>query len=80
MRVACVLITHLRTNAETRRKGEERGKRSEKRENSLHFSSSECLAAHSRGEALAQACTTASDAQLQEPSMLIVKRGGVCLC
>jgi len=76
MRVACVLITHLRAKAEMRRKGRERGKRSEKRENSLHSSSSERLAAHlGEEEALEQACATASDAQLQEPSTLIVKRG-----
>ena len=33
MRVACVLITHLRAKAEMRRNGEERGERREEREN-----------------------------------------------
>ena len=81
MRVGCVLITHLRTNAEMRRKAEERGKRSEKRENTLHSSSSECLAAHSGvEEALERACATAPDAQLREPSTLIMERGGLGAC
>ena len=60
MRVACVLITHLRAKAEMRRKGEERRERSEERGNSLHPSSPECLNPHSG---------------VEEPATLIVERG-----
>ena len=77
MRVACVLITHLRAKAEMRRKGEERGERSEERENSLDSLSSESVAARSGLQALSdRACAGAEEMRAEEPATLIVERGG----
>ena len=86
MRVACVLITHLRAKAEMRRQGEER-------EDILDSSSSESLAAQSGSqepsdqacasaqemrpeEPPAQACANAQQMRSHKPSTLIVERGG----
>ena len=109
MRVACVLITHLRAKAEMRRNGEERAERREERENgkgegrgerreerekSFDCSVSESVAPDAGSqEVLDQTCATASDARgegpaaqavasarqmrSQQPSTLIVERGGV---
>ncbi len=69
MRVACVLITHLRAKAEMRRKGEERGGRREARENGFGASHSEEFRPDAQlQEGLDQACTTASDARAEEPA------------
>ncbi len=69
MRVACVLITHLRAKAEMRRKGEERGERSEERENSLDSLSSESVAARSGLQALSdRACAGAEEMRAEEPA------------
>ena len=77
MRIACVLITHLRAKAEMRRQGEERVVRSEERENTFDSSSSESLATNSGSqEPCAQACANAQQMRSQQPSTLIVDRGG----
>ena len=69
MRIACVLITHLRAKAEMRRQGEERVERSEKRENTFDSSSSESLATHSGSqEPCAQACADAQEMRSHKPS------------
>ena len=70
MRIACVLITHLRAKAEMRRHNEER-------ENTFDSSSSESLATHSGSqEPCAQAVADAQEMRSQQPSTLIVDRGG----
>jgi len=77
MRVACVLITHLRAKAEMRRWGEERGMRSEERENSFHTSRSEDFRPDAQLQELSdRACADAEEMQSEEPSTLIVERGG----
>lgn len=68
MRVACVLITHLRAKAEMRRQGEERGERSEKRENTLDCSPSESLGSDSGSEEPSAALASARLMRSQEPS------------
>ena len=68
MRVACVLITHLRAKAEMRRHNEERVVRSEERENTFDSSSSESLAAQSGSqEPSDQACASAQEMRPEEP-------------
>lgn len=76
MRVACVLITHLRAKAEMRRQGEERGERSEKRENTLDCSPSESLGSDSGSEEPSAALANARQMRSQKASTLIVERGG----
>ena len=69
MRIACVLITHLRAKAEMRRHNEERVVRSEERENTFDSSSSESLATNSGSqEPCAQACANAQQMRSQKPS------------
>ena len=69
MRVACVLITHLRAKAEMRRQGEERGERSEERGNTLDCSPSESPGSDSGSEEpAAQACAGGEEAPAEEPA------------
>lgn len=86
MRVACVLITHLRAKAEMRREGEgeseERGERSEEGEDTFGCSSSASPGSDSGvEEACEQDCAGGEAVHLQKaeqkPSTLIVARGGV---
>ena len=78
MRVACVLITHLRAKAEMRRNGEERGERREERENGVGASHSEEFCSEVRVEGpAAQAVAGGEEVRVEEPSTLIVERGGV---
>ena len=69
MRVACVLITHLRAKAEMRRNGEERGERSEEREGTLHSEDEECLNPYSGSERpAAQTVASAEEMRVEEPA------------
>ena len=68
MRIACVLITHLRAKAEMRRQGEERVERSEERENTFDSSSSESLATHSGSQ---EPCAQAVQMQMRSHSLLL---------
>ena len=93
MRVACVLITHLRAKAEMRREGEERAERSEERENGkgeereerreerengVGASHSEEFRSDARVEGpAAQAVAGAEEVRAEGPATLIVERGGV---
>ena len=93
MRVACVLITHLRAKAEMRRRGEERGERREERENGKGEErggrreerektfgashSEEFRSGAQLREPAAQAVASAREMRSQQPSTLIVERGGV---
>ncbi len=62
MRVACVLITHLRAKAEMRRQGEERG-------NTLDCSPSESPGSDSGSEEPAvQGCASGEEARAEEPA------------
>ncbi len=70
MRVACVLITHLRAKAEMRRQNEGRGERSEERETPFHASPP------GSQEPSAQALASARQMRAEEPATLIVARGG----
>ena len=76
MRIACVLITHLRAKAEMRRHNEER-------ENTFDSSSSESLATNSGSQEpcaqavqMQHAVADAQEMRSQQPSTLIVDRGG----
>ena len=86
MRVACVLITHLRAKAEMRRQGKERGETFDStaseslvsQSGSQEPSAQACADAQERRpeEPSAQACACAQKMPLQEPATLIVDRGG----